>query len=377
MPELRRALEAALAANPDDLATHMAYADHLAEQGDPRGEFIQVQIALEDPRRSAEERQRLRAREQELLEAHQRDWLGEAADLFLLDDKGVGERFGMEWFHPGESHFRFVRGWLDSLHLDHFSTPLAEALARSPTLRLLRQLTIMHSEDDPGYEALAGWPCLDCVRGFQIGPPETNCQINGEGIEPAVARMSRLEELYLYAHRVETEEVFALPLPNLRKLHVYHTYDYALDVLGNNPTLGNLVELSCWPHALEPDDDEAYIQPGPFRKMVFSPHLKSLTSLALYLTDLGDEGVRAVVESGILRRLRVLDLWSGRITDEGARLLAASPDIRHLQRLRVAQNRLTPAGVEALRATGVPLEAERQLTGRAEEQEHLWEGDME
>jgi uncharacterized protein (TIGR02996 family) len=42
----RAALETALFDHPDDLATHMAYADLLREQGDPRGEFIQVQLAL-------------------------------------------------------------------------------------------------------------------------------------------------------------------------------------------------------------------------------------------------------------------------------------------------------------------------------------------
>src|SRR5436189_37638 len=45
----RRALEDELAASPDDLATHAAYADLLDEIGDPRGELIQVQIALDDP----------------------------------------------------------------------------------------------------------------------------------------------------------------------------------------------------------------------------------------------------------------------------------------------------------------------------------------
>src|SRR5262249_26322288 len=45
---LREALEAALTENPDDLAAHMAYADLLSEEGDPRGEFSQVQLALED-----------------------------------------------------------------------------------------------------------------------------------------------------------------------------------------------------------------------------------------------------------------------------------------------------------------------------------------
>src|SRR4051794_40635856 len=61
---LGEALEAELAANPDDLATHMAYADYLQEQGDPRGEFIRVQLALEDPAKPPAERTKLQQQEQ-------------------------------------------------------------------------------------------------------------------------------------------------------------------------------------------------------------------------------------------------------------------------------------------------------------------------
>src|SRR5215472_15320381 len=42
---LQKSLEQALADSPDDLGAHSAYADYLMEQGDPRGEFIQVQLA--------------------------------------------------------------------------------------------------------------------------------------------------------------------------------------------------------------------------------------------------------------------------------------------------------------------------------------------
>jgi uncharacterized protein (TIGR02996 family) len=55
-------LENAILANPDDLGAHAAY-DWLIEQGDPRGEFIQVQLALEDPKKSAKERKELQKRE--------------------------------------------------------------------------------------------------------------------------------------------------------------------------------------------------------------------------------------------------------------------------------------------------------------------------
>src|SRR2546421_13075781 len=85
---LQRSLEAALVADRDDLGAHSAYADYLNEQGNPRGEFIQVQLALEDPKRSSAERARLQQREQELLAEHQRQWLGELSP-YLLDQQGI------------------------------------------------------------------------------------------------------------------------------------------------------------------------------------------------------------------------------------------------------------------------------------------------
>src|SRR5262249_39601743 len=73
--DLRAALEAAIAEDPDDLASHAAYADYLVEQGDPRGEFIQVQFALESVTTTDQRRQELQAREKDLLAAHEAEWL--------------------------------------------------------------------------------------------------------------------------------------------------------------------------------------------------------------------------------------------------------------------------------------------------------------
>src|SRR5262245_39656157 len=84
---LRQTLEEALVAEPDDVATHAAYADHLLESADPldqaRGEFVQVQLALEDESRPEEERTRLQERESDLLGKHQRTWLGGLAPFLL------------------------------------------------------------------------------------------------------------------------------------------------------------------------------------------------------------------------------------------------------------------------------------------------------
>src|SRR5262245_59323494 len=114
----RAALEAAIFENPNNLAAHMAYGDLLSEQGDLRGEFIQVQLALEDPTRTAAERKDFQARERELLDAHAADWLGDAAPAFLEDDAGMNEELGIYGGGPDNFQFTFRRGWLHRLVLN-------------------------------------------------------------------------------------------------------------------------------------------------------------------------------------------------------------------------------------------------------------------
>src|SRR5262245_131011 len=129
---LRAALEDALADNPDDLASHAAYADYLSEQGDPRGEFVRVQLALEDESLSPAQRDALRRRERELLDAHERGWLGELGPLLLGTPEEQRALFDAEWdatnpqaslhsqYLPERVRFRhgWRRGWLDRFECD-------------------------------------------------------------------------------------------------------------------------------------------------------------------------------------------------------------------------------------------------------------------
>jgi uncharacterized protein (TIGR02996 family) len=401
---LREALEEALAANPDDLASHMAYADWLSEQGDPRGELIQVQLALEDPGRSVDERKRLQQREQELLRAHARAWLGELAP-FLLDQKPKKKR---TW-NDLRCEYRFARGWLDALEANSYTVAFTRTLARSPQIRLLRRLALADQayEEEGDYEPgddipddveyypqlypLVRSPYLGNVRILQLGEQISareddeatdggfNCRTEGEAAVGLVKLMPRLEELYLLAHDVDTDQLFTLKtLHNLRILQVYHNKRYPLQKLASNPSLGRLTHLLLHPHAL--DGEEPYIRLPGVRALVRSPHLKGLTHLRLRLSDMGDKGCREVVASGILRRLKVLDLRHGRITDEGARTLAESPDLKNLELLDLDNNCLTSAGISALRATGVRLSAKDQWQPSGDEvddQEYLFAGDIE
>ncbi len=74
MPSTTDALFAAVYANPFADAPRAVLADHLMEAGDPRGEFIALQ--LQKPKGTLR-------RERQLLEAHESDWLGPLAHVVL------------------------------------------------------------------------------------------------------------------------------------------------------------------------------------------------------------------------------------------------------------------------------------------------------
>jgi uncharacterized protein (TIGR02996 family) len=395
---VREALEEALVENPDDLAAHMAYADYLTEQGDPRGEYIRTQLALEDEGKALPERKQFQQRESDLLRQHGREWLGELAPFFL-DQKGI--HHGMLGLDAYE--YQMWRGWLYRLECGRMSLECARALARAPQARLLRELIIKGQEydvpadtgpieglpegsgDTPTLFPLVRSRFLGNVRVLQLGEQEKgdsyfNCRMDGAAAVGIVKVMPRLEELYLLAHEVDTEQLFGLKtLDLLRVLQVYHMDNYPLARLANNPSLGQLTDLLLFPHNLEEGDP--FVRLADLRAVVRSPHLTGLRRLKVSMADAGDPGCKEVVESGVLKRLRHLDLSYGRVSDRGAATLAACPDLRNLESLNLTGNCLTAKGLAALKATGVNLLAGGQWESSGEEeddyQHYLYQGDIE
>jgi uncharacterized protein (TIGR02996 family) len=413
----------ALAADPDDEAGWHAFADYLAERGEPRGEFMQVQIALENESLSKAGRDALKKEEARLLKKHQREWLGPLAAC-TVDAEPVTFWRGKQVKGAPVAH-RFARGWLSRLAFHDLTVAEARALAQAAQARLIRELVVeqvkpeapvdSHADyidsyyesgpdvpadlgpyDVPGLHALCRCPHLGSVRVFRLGEgverPDWNqgneyynCHTPGQLAHHLVKQMPNLEELYLLAHQVDANKIFALPMPKLRVLQLYHSYDYPLDRLAANKSLTNLTTLLCHPHALEYDENDergAYIRLAHLRAVCRSQYLKSLTTLQLRLTNFGDEGAKEIVESGILKRLRVLDLQGGCITDEGAKLLAGCPDLKNLEFLNLRLNALTKAGENAIKKTGVKADVSAQhgeVPGEPGEEipEYLFEGDIE
>src|SRR5262245_46514164 len=66
----------------DDDRSRLVFADWLDERGDPdRAEFIRLQVELANWVADLDRRTALKAREQELLERHAREWLGELSSF--------------------------------------------------------------------------------------------------------------------------------------------------------------------------------------------------------------------------------------------------------------------------------------------------------
>lgn len=379
MLSLRDALESALVENPDDLTTHYAYADFLQEQGDPRGEFIQVQLALEDPERTTAERQKLKRRERELLAEHGRKWLGILAEELLgpaeepwelLDEHDLRRLY----------EIRFARGWLDrivSLYSTGGGHRLGMLLCTAPESQLLREL---HLKPDNGViPELIRSPFLNNLRVLRVsGGVRWLRQLEFRALSKLVEKLPRLEELRLFARNYDAACLFSLEnLSHLRLLQVYSLdAPYPLEALADNPALRNLTHLWLGPDNLEPDDSpDPRIDLAGVRAVLQSQNLRGLTHLQLNRSNLGDVGCTEIVTSGILKRLKVLDLRHGEITDAGARILADCPDLRRLELLDIERNALTQMGIDALRRVlGPALRGDnQQTTEELAQQRYLYE----
>lgn len=422
---MREAFENALRDNPDDLAGWCAFADWLVEQGDPLGEFMQVQIALESESRPKQERDRLKAREAELLKAHEPEWLGALAEYLIPPPEPDYSDPNYDWdAEPPPTRprvaYRWARGFLASLDVQCMPVGLGQAIVATPASRLLRELRIQRSADSydmddgqaprvptpngvhdhHGYFELIGSPCLESVRIFRTGadedePPEerwTDCHCHLGGLEHLLIAMPRAEEFHLLSNSVRLRTVFeSTSLTRLRVFRAYHIgeergpdryYEYPLDILAANPAFGNLTHLQFHPHFREGTDAEgnarSYIPLKQVRVLVRSPHLTKLTHLQLRLSDMGNDGVREIIASGVLKRLKWLDLRHGCITDEGAKLLAACPDAKNLERLDLSRNAVTTTGLATLRAAGINAVANSpQTQEELDDRQYLREGDFE
>ena len=141
MSSTRQALEDYLATNPHDLAAHSAYADWLTENDDPRGEYIRLQLAIEDRNQPAD---RLRAMEQasfSLLLRYEQEWLGPFYPyVYSLEKRGY-QAEPLE----SEADLTYRWGWIHQARIPFPQDSRWEAFAKCPLSRMVEILKITTS----------------------------------------------------------------------------------------------------------------------------------------------------------------------------------------------------------------------------------------
>lgn len=363
----RDALEAALIASPDDVAVHSAYADYLLEQGDPRGEFIRLQLAAEDRNQPVAKLRELEDQAYKIRQEHERDWLGE---LWEFVQRPPSARSVAEPMEPKVS-VAWKRGWVDGVRIWQLSSPMVRAIATHPLTRLLGSFAVVQNAEPietrtAPYEMavpVSMRPLNDSgrfahLRHFEVGSAEERVTATGYEIDDAVEEMPHLESVRLCVDSFSESGLFGGDYPYLHTIDItYNNPRCRFYILGMNDGLPNLRRLSLDTVAIMPDRGELGAEREPITptdlSMFFrTRYLETLEYFTFRNGEFGDEGVEELLASGFIHRLKGLDLCRCNITDDGARVLAAHPHVRTLEYLHLDNNLLSPIGIDALEAVG-------------------------
>jgi uncharacterized protein (TIGR02996 family) len=292
-------------AYPDDDAQRLIFADWLDEQGDPRGQFVRVQLALAELTPASPAWKALTAQERDLLAAHRAGWEAPFRGLAT----GVV----------------FRRGLVDEANVDArvFVRSAAELFAAAP----VRHVHLLNVGD--ALPAVMQSPYLSRLAALTV-----HAQYSGEPLARAVARsehLAGLKRLTLSKNRLA---------------------DDAVEHLARSPHLANLEEL---------DLSENEVGEAGARALAASPHLANLRRLEVRDNRFGPAGAEAVAGSARLAALHYLGLSQNDVGLPRLLTLARAHALLGVPQLNLTANGLTASGLQAIltRPHGVEVEAVR------------------
>jgi uncharacterized protein (TIGR02996 family) len=327
----------AIAEDPDDDTSRLAYADWLDEHGDhDRAEFIRLQCEL--ARLPADvDGHRLEFRANELLGRHEWHWVGDLRDLVLWHRFGRGfvEDIGVDaevFLNCPDNIFRQA-----PVQKAFIRTTLAQlpAVTASPDLPRLRVLRLGAGLGDEGAEIIARSPLLTRVQELGLGLN----RIGPRGVE-SLARSSCLSQVRILD--LSGNELGDSGFADVGSFSNLRSLDFSSNRIG----YGGVAALARSPAII---GLETLLlrgnMPGVSRALAESTLLREhgiLSNLDLTACGLGDAEVIDLASARWAQRLRKLHLGYNNIGQEGVEALVSSPLLTGLDKLDLSGNSLSP-----------------------------------
>lgn len=361
---------------PDDDTARLIYADWLEDQGEAeRAEFIRVQCELARLPEDDDRLPGLEQRETELLEKHEKKWLGK-----LPGDKGIEYIFrrgfvdeaSVRWklfLEHGEKIFQVapIRELeLSFLGMGKFQ---AEAVGARRELRRLHGLTLKGQLREPGTQNLLQAPNLRGLKSLGlawVGCGEESLRLVLGG------RMPKLEALDLTSCGMNLHMTLLrqskLPLRELN-LHWNELTGRNVEDLARAPALAGLTQLDLSSNVIRVTGAQALANSDVLTRLTDldlggcaigiagvttlteSANCAALRSLNLSGNNLGSKGLRALIASPHLQQLHTLYLHNNDLDDACLPLLLGWPGLARLRTLELGTNRFTDDGMEQLLAS--------------------------
>ncbi len=301
----RELLLGAVIADPTNLDARQVYADALVGANDPRGEFIQLDTALDGPL-SIRKREALELQRDAMFSEHAKTWwpyhnvrlrvtkgFVEAISGFVTKIDAAAAVFSSEPIV--EVEVRGLRG-LDGV----------ERLLETTWLPHVRRLLVRGKIGDAGFQALVASPALAELEALNV----TGNRIGPGGLAVLQDRLPKLRSLVLTSNNLETGGITALAgWKHLRNLETLYLGNCGLTTVG----VGHLLDA------------------GPLTKLV---------KLALASNKLGNEiGATLAGKAMQLPALRHLDLQRTGIGTVGATQVSQAL-LPALKRIDLRANRI-------------------------------------
>jgi uncharacterized protein (TIGR02996 family) len=302
---------------PEDHTARMIYADWLDDNGNPdRAEFIRVQCSLAKMDEFDPQREELLLREHRLYHAHATKWRKPVAKV--------------------TTNIEFLGGFVGRMKL-----PLGKFLDNAETIFATVPLTELRpTQVKSRWDDLLASPHLARLRSLDL-----HASALGAGRTEGLSRsekLANLRGLNLGANSITPRGIRGLLssrcLPELERL------DLSLNRVGNDAFTD--LAAATFPCLRHLDLRTSHIDAAAARSLAAAGWLAQLETLDLSSYNLlGDDGVRALAESGVWAGLRVLRLSLLSCTSAGVRAVAACP---HLAGLRELILRGTEPGTSCL-----------------------------